>query len=151
MLKATPASSKRLYTIYTSFVDKNNKKTIENAPRIIREEMKTFRGLFTGEKALLQVTWIHSGGEANKKKHEATAFRWRDCVYRAYIMLQWEKKWLEMDVRGFMQTFKDKLRPFSMMGRAVFINFPDTMMQENAHERAYFGNNRQELQRIKKI
>jgi len=151
IIKSTPSSSKRSYAIYSSFVFKNNKKTIESATAIIRDEMKIFRGKFAGEKALLQVTWIHSGGEASKKKREATAFRWRDCIYHTYIMLQWDEKWLEKDMRGFLEKFKEKLRPFSMMGRAVFINFPDMAMQQNTHERAYFGNNRQELQRIKKI
>ena len=86
--------------------------------------MKTFRGLFTGEKALLQVTWIHSGGEASKKKHEATGFRWRDCVYRAYIMLQWEKKWLEMDVRGFMQNFQGQIKAIFYDGTGRIHKFP---------------------------
>lgn len=84
IIKATPSSSKRSYAIYSSFVFKNNKKTIESATTIIRNEMKAFRDLFPGEKALLQVAWIHSEGEASKKKREATAFPWRDCVYHTY-------------------------------------------------------------------
>ncbi|KAG0133176.1 hypothetical protein HOY82DRAFT_269424 [Tuber indicum] len=147
--KAFP--SNRTYTIYTSFVFKNNKKTIDSATTIIRDEMKAFRDLFPGEQALLQVTWIHSGGVASKKKREATAFRWRDCVYHTYIMLQWEEKWLELNMRGFLQSFKEKLRPLSMMKRAAFINFPDPALPKGTHERAYYGNNRQELQRIKQI
>ncbi|PUU76799.1 hypothetical protein B9Z19DRAFT_1194469 [Tuber borchii] len=143
--------SNRSYTIYSSFIFKNNLKTCEGVTTIIREEMKAFRELFPGEQGLLQVTWIHSGGEASKKKREATAFRWRDSVYHTYIMMQWDDKWLERDMRGFLQRFKEKLRPFSMMGRAAFINFPDVVLPQNIHERAYFGNNYQELQRIKKI
>ena len=147
--KSFPAN--RSYTIYSSFVFKNKPETMESVTTIIRDEMKAFRELFPGEQALLQVTWIHSGGEASKKKREATAFRWRDCVYHTYIMLQWDEKWLERDMRGFLQSFKEKLRPFSMMGRAAFINFPDVVLPKNIHERSYFGNNYQELQRIKKI
>ncbi|KAL9126685.1 MAG: hypothetical protein Q9217_004296 [Psora testacea] len=149
IIRAFP--SNRSYSIYTSFVFKNDQDRIKSITFIIREEMKAFRSLFTGEQAVLQVTWIHSGGQASKKKRSATAFRWRDCAYHAYIMMQWEDKWLERDMRGFLQTFKEKLRPFSMMGRAVFINFPDEVLLSNAHERAYYGNNRQELQRVKKI
>ena len=151
IIRAHPSSPKRFYTIYTSFVYKNNKETIKNTTRIIRKEMKDFRRLFTGEKALLQVTWIHSGGEASRKRPEDTAYPWRDCDYHVYIMLQWEDKWLEKDMRGFLHTFKKQLRPFSLKRHAVYINFPDITMQEDTHERAYFGDNYKELQQIKKI
>ncbi|KAK3936973.1 hypothetical protein QBC46DRAFT_393854 [Diplogelasinospora grovesii] len=150
IVKAFPTN--RSYSIYTSFLFKNNKEdVISQITGIIRSEMKEFRDLFGGETALLQVTWIHAGGQASKKKRSETAFRWRDCTYHAYIMLQWEEKWLERDMRGFLQRFKEKLRGFSMMGRAAFINFPDASLPQDAHERAYYGNNHQELRRIKEI
>jgi len=139
------------YSLYSSFIFKNDKNRIENVTSIIQREMAAFKRLFTGEQCLLQVTWIHGGGEASKKKRSASAFRWRDGVYHAYIWIRWQEKFLERDMRGFLQTFKDKLRPFSMMGRASFINFPDATLAVNTHERVYYGNNRQELQRIKKI
>ena len=149
IIRAFP--SKPAYFIYTSFVFKNDQERISSITSIIRDEMQAFRNLFTEEKALLQVTWIHSGGQASNKKRSATAFRWRDSVYHAYIMIQFDDKWLERDMRGFSQTFKEKLRPFSMMGRAAYVNFADGVLLPNAHERVYYGNNRQELQRIKKI
>jgi FAD/FMN-containing dehydrogenase len=148
-IKAFPSS--RSYSIYTSFVFMNDRASMEKITSIIREQMKAFRRLFQGETALLQVTWIHSGGKASDKKRSASAFRWRDGVYHSYIMIQWNEKFLERDMRGFLGEFKKELKPFSMMRRAVFINFPDGALQSSAHERAYYGNNRQELQRIKAI
>ena len=148
-VKAFP--SNRSYSIYTSFVFKNDQGRISSITSIIKREMKAFRDLFTGEQAMLQVTWIHSGGQASKKQRSATAFRWRDCTYHTYIMIQWDDKWLEMDMRGFLERFKKDLRPYSMMGRAAYINFPDGALPSNAHEIAYYGNNCQELRRIKEI
>ncbi|RYP68526.1 hypothetical protein DL771_006603 [Monosporascus sp. 5C6A] len=139
------------YSIYASFVFKNREDAITAITNIIRQEFLQFREFFTGEQALLQVTWIHAGGQAAKKKRSESAFRWRDCTYHVYIMLQWEEKWLERDMRGFLQRFKEKLRPFSMMGRASFVNFPDAALPQDAHERSYYGNNHQELRRIKEI
>ncbi|KAK1778532.1 hypothetical protein QBC45DRAFT_413855 [Copromyces sp. CBS 386.78] len=150
-IKAFPSGSEISHKLYSSFVFKNDASTIKDVISIIRKEMAAFRREFTGESGLLQVTWIHSGGKASAKKRSETAFRWRDCTYHAYIMLEWQEKWLEMDMRGFLQKFKEKLRPFSMMGRAAFINFPDAAVQSNASERVYYGNNRQKLQRIKEI
>lgn len=141
----------RSYQIYTSFVFRNNRRDIEQVTSIIREEMKAFRELFVGEAAILQVTFIHSGGAANFKKRQDTAFRWRRSIYHAYIMIQWDEKWLEMNMRGFLERMKPKLRPAGMVQGATFINFPDASLKPDAHEKSYYGNNHQELRRIKKI
>ncbi|KAK3338500.1 hypothetical protein B0H65DRAFT_324757 [Neurospora tetraspora] len=150
-IKAFPSGTETAHKLYSSFVFKNDASRIKSVISIIRQEMAAFRREFAGESGLLQVTWIHSGGKASAKKRSETAFRWRDCTYHAYIMLEWQEKWLEMDMRGFLQKFKEKLRPFSMMGCAAFINFPDAALQSNASERVYYGNNRQKLQRVKQI
>ncbi|KAK5996764.1 Cannabidiolic acid synthase-like protein [Cladobotryum mycophilum] len=149
IIKSFPTN--RSYSIYSSFVFKNDHERIRNITSIIRQEMSAFRELFTGEQALLQVTWIHGGGQASKMQRSDTAFRWRDGVYHTYIMIQWDEKWLERDMRGFLQKFKENLRPFSIMRRATFINFPDQTLSKNAYERAYYGNNTKELQQVKKI
>lgn len=148
-VKAFP--SERSYMIYTSFVFKNNKDRIQGITSVLADEMQTFRRLFNGEKATLSVTWIHTGGKASDKQRSATAFRWRDCMYHTYIMISWEDKFLERDMRGFMQRLKQQLRPFSMMRRAAFINFADATLTQEAAEKAYFGNNQRQLQRVKKI
>lgn len=147
-IKAFPSNA--AYRIYTSFVFKNKKENIEQITNIIRDELNAFRKLFTGEQALLQVTWIHSGGKANDKRRDASAFRWRGCAYNAYIMIEWQEKWLERDMRDVLGKFNTKLRIFSMGGRAAFINFPDAALVPLAHEKAYYGNSHQELQQIKK-
>jgi FAD binding domain/Berberine and berberine like len=140
----------RSYQIYTSFMFKNDRKDMEKLTRIIRDEMKAFRDQFPGETGLLQVTFIHSGGAANKKQRRDTAFRWRGCIYFVYIMIQWNDKWLEMNMRGFLERMKPKLSQFGMVKGATFINFADDSLKEDAHEKSYYGNNHQELRRIKK-
>ena len=157
-IKAFPSGPEVSYKLYTSFVfrirkddDAASRKLISSVITIIREEMAAFRREFNGESGLLQVTWIHAGGQANSKSRSATAFRWRDCSYHAYIMIEWQEKWLEKDMRGFMQKFKEKLRPFSVMGCASFINFADAAVESNASETVYYGNNRQRLRKIKEI
>lgn len=141
----------RAYQIYTSFVFKNDRKSIEDITRIIRQGMKEFRIQFAGEKGLLQVTFIHSGGAANTKKRDATAYRWRGCIYHAYIMIQWEEKWLELNMRTFLDKMKPKLSPYGMVRGATFINFPDDTLKPEVHEKSYYGMNYQELRRIKKM
>jgi hypothetical protein len=132
-------------------VFKNGRKNIERITSIIRDEMKAFREQFAGETGLLQVTFIHSGGAANARQRMDTAFRWRGCIYHAYIMIQWDEKWLEMNMRGFLERMKPKLSPFGMVRGATFINFPDDSLKADAHEKSYYGNNHQELRRIKQI
>jgi FAD/FMN-containing dehydrogenase len=141
----------RSYQIYTSFVFKNDRKTIEMVTQIIRSEMQVFREQFKGESGLLQVTFIHSGGAANTKRRHETAFRWRGCTYNTYIMIQWDEKWLEMNMRGFLERMKSKLSPYGMVPGATFINFPDDSLKVDAHEKSYYGNNYQELRNVKKM
>lgn len=139
------------FMIYSSFVFKNNEKNIEAITNIIKDKMFEFRGKFPKERGLLQVTWIHAGGQAAAQKRSATAFRWRDGVYHTYIMVQWFEKFLGQDMWDFLNDFKKDLRPYSMVGQAAFVNFPDRMLAADIHEKAYYGNNRGELQQIKKI
>ncbi|KAI2466903.1 hypothetical protein F4781DRAFT_444712 [Annulohypoxylon bovei var. microspora] len=143
--------SNRTYSIYSSFVFNNDKVTIEKVTSIIREEMKVFRDLFSGEQVEFLVTWIHSGGKAAEKKPSDTAFFWREAVYHTYVTVEWEDKWMERDMRGFLGTVKKKLRPLSLKGEAAFINFPDGALCTNGYERAYFGDNREELRLVKEI
>lgn len=142
----------RAYQIYTSFVFKNDDpKKFADIIRIIRQEMKDFRDQFTGETGTLQVTFIHSGGAANIPKRDATAFRWRGCIYHAYIMIQWDEKWLEFNMRSFLDQMKPRLAPYGMVRGATFINFPDDSLKPEAHEKSYYGMNYQELRRIKEV
>ncbi|GME23924.1 hypothetical protein F4781DRAFT_444712 [Neofusicoccum parvum] len=148
--KAFPTN--KSYSIYSSFVFNNNKKkNISEITAIIREAMEKFRNDFDGEKVEFLVTWIHSGGKAKEKKPGETAFFWRQATFHTYITVEWEDKWMEGDMRRFMGTVKKKLRPFSLDKRAAFINFPDGKLRTKAHERAYFGENREKLRRVKQI
>lgn len=141
----------KTYTLYSSFVFTNDKKTIEKLTNIIKKEMETFRRLYSQEKVLFQVTWIHAGGNAMERKPSDTAFFWRKAVYHTYITLEWEDKWMERDMRGFCGKVKKELRPYSLNQEAAFFNFADGSLSKNAYERAYFGENRQELRRVKQI
>ncbi|KAI1439619.1 hypothetical protein F5Y02DRAFT_412109 [Annulohypoxylon stygium] len=141
----------RTYSIYTSFVFNNERATIGSVTSVIRGEMVNFRRRFMGEQVEFLVTWIHSGGKAAEKDPTDTAFFWRKAVYHTYITVEWEDKWMERDMRGFLGNVKSKLRKYSLNGEAAFINFPDGALRKNAHERAYFGDNREELRRVKEI
>lgn len=147
--KAFPTN--RTYQIYTSFVFKQDEGTITKVTEIIRTQMVSFREQFAGETGALQVTFIHSGGAASTKNREATAFRWRDCVYHVYIMIQWDEKWLELNMRSFLDQMKPQLSKYGLVKGATFINFPDDSLKREVHEKSYYGMNYQKLRRIKKF
>lgn len=147
--KAFP--SNKSYSIYTSFVFQNDRARIEQITKVIREEMAAFREKMLGETALLQVTWIHAGGKISDRDGAATAFHWREGIYHSYIMIQWEEKYLEKDMRGFLNRFKARLRPFSIKEQALFINFPDEALTQDTHEQAYYGANYEQLRRVKRV
>jgi hypothetical protein len=147
-VKSFPTS--KAYSIYSSFVFSNDKETIEKVTAIIKKEIDSFRGLYTGEKVEFLVTWIHSGGKAMNNAPD-TAFYWRKAVYHTYVTIAWEDKWMERDMRGFLGRVKKQLRPHSLDKEAAFINFADATLSKKAYERAYFGENRQELRRVKEM
>ncbi|PTB65047.1 Glucooligosaccharide oxidase [Trichoderma citrinoviride] len=140
------------YNSYASFVfDGNDRQAFENISVNIQYNMVRFREKFTGERGLLQVTWIHAGGQAASRKPSDTAFFWRDGVYHTYITLQCFEKFLVQEMEEFLDNFKKQLRSWSLEGKAAFINFPDRALACHQHEEAYFGDNRTELQAVKKL
>lgn len=148
--RSTPANS--TFRIFSSFCFTNERSRVESITRIVQEELEAFKSLFKGETSgLCQATFIHAGGATAKRPRSATSFRWRDCMYHAYIMLQWRDKWLERDMRGFCKKFKARLKPFSLTGKAAFIAFPDASLGSEDFEKAYYGNNRAKLQQVKRI
>ncbi|KAK4143118.1 uncharacterized protein C8A04DRAFT_29134 [Dichotomopilus funicola] len=147
--QSTLSSATGKYRIYTSVVLTNDKPTITGVTAFIRKQMKDFRDLFAGEEGLLQVTWIHTGGEASREKTTSTtAYPWRSSVYHTYVMLERKEKWLTRDMKDFLKTMSNDLRKFSVKGHAAFVNFPDSQLK--AHEEAYFGPNLQALREVKK-
>ncbi|KAI1318290.1 hypothetical protein F5Y16DRAFT_419065 [Xylariaceae sp. FL0255] len=119
------------YRIYSSFVIDKAKDTIPKITSAIHFEIVVFREQFSNEQAMLEVTWIHGGG-----KH-------------VYIMIRWQAKWLEHDMRQFLRQFRTKLRPYSINGLAAIVNFPDETLCKHVYERAYYGDNHVELRRVK--
>jgi hypothetical protein len=119
---------------------------------IVHEELSTFKSKFESDKdCMLQVSFIHSGGKASRTARSATAFGWREAMFHTYIQIGWDGKWLEGEMRYFAQTFKERLRPFSLEGRATFFNFPDGPLKPDYHEQAYWGDNHEKLQQVKQI
>jgi len=144
----------KTYRIFTSFCF--DRATISNSVDKLtakcKERMAAFRNKFTGDNVQMDITWIHAGGQTSKaKKATDTAFYWRETVYHCYVEVLWKDKWMEMAMRRFMYKLKEEFRPFSLGGEAAFINFPDRNLDPNEYERAYFGENRHELRRIKEI
>ncbi|KAI3316581.1 Glucooligosaccharide oxidase [Xylariaceae sp. AK1471] len=143
----------KTYRIFAAFVFNREQitKNVEQITKILQEEMKAFRTLYLGEVVNLDIVWIHTGGQASKAKPTDTAFFWREALYHTYVEVLWKDKWMELNMRGFMSKLKKKLRPFSLGKAAAFFNFPDRDLVKGGYERAYFGDNRYELRRIKEI
>ncbi|KAK1244086.1 hypothetical protein MKX08_002224 [Trichoderma sp. CBMAI-0020] len=139
------------YELYSSFVFKNDKENIKNVTSAISELMKEFRQEFAGEEVNFLVTWIHSGGKATEKKPTDSAFFWREAVFHTYVTVEWMDKWMEKDMRFFLAKVKTALRPLSLKGEAAFVNFPDRDFPTKSFERAYFGDNWEELRLVKQM
>ncbi|KAI0108982.1 hypothetical protein GGR51DRAFT_548073 [Nemania sp. FL0031] len=150
VVRAFPSNG--TFRIFSSFCFGNDPHDFAAIVSIVKEELEAFRRLFKAEtNCLCQVSFIHSGGEASRKPRDATAFRWRETVYHAYIMMQFRDKFLERDMRGFLGKFKDRLKPLSMTKQACFVAFPDASLADDAYEKAYYGENRLKLQQVKRI
>ncbi|KAL8285146.1 hypothetical protein RB597_002303 [Gaeumannomyces tritici] len=144
--------SNKTYELYSSFVFTNSDPAkLATITGLIRGLMTEFRTQFKGEKVTFLVTWIHSGGKASEPRPEATAYFWREAVFHAYVTVEWVDKWMERDMRAFLAKVKRALRPHSLGEEAAFINFPDRDFPGRLHERAYFGDNTEELRRIKQM
>ncbi|KAJ2900633.1 uncharacterized protein MKZ38_002292 [Zalerion maritima] len=144
----------KTYELYSSFVFKNDDKVaIREITDAIRRLMQDFRDNkdFKGERVNFLVTWIHTGGKAKEKPPGDTAYFWRDAVFHTYVTVEWEDEWMERDMREFLGKVKTELRPFSLNGEAAFLNFPDRDFPTKSYERAYFGDNREELRRVKEM
>ncbi|KAJ7749276.1 hypothetical protein DFH07DRAFT_961786 [Mycena maculata] len=148
-VKAFPTN--KSYSIYSSFVFRNDRPTIERVTALIRDKAAAFRKAFPGERVEFLATFIHSGGKMSTPKPVESAFFWREAMYHMYLTLEWEDKWMERDMRAFLGEAKRELRPLSLQGEAAFINFPDGALPAEVCERAYWGDNREELRRVKQI
>ncbi|KAK9413816.1 hypothetical protein SUNI508_11634 [Seiridium unicorne] len=144
----------KTYRIFTSFCFNREQITnnVDKITAMCKERMTAFLNKFTGDNVQMDITWIHAGGQAGKKMGPTeSAFYWRDTVYHCYIEVLWKDKWMEKAMRRFMWKLKKEFRPYSIQGEAAFINFPDRNLDRDEYERAYFGENRHELRKIKKI
>ncbi|KAM0541302.1 hypothetical protein ACHAPJ_013296 [Fusarium lateritium] len=150
--------SNAMFRIYTSFSFTSfqsstgeTKDSIVEIISILKKGLVSFKAEFKGEEGSIRVSWIHSGGKSNEKGPRDSAYPWRGCVYHTYIMIEWKEKWLETSMRKFLETLNEQLRKYSMNELGVYVNFPDETMDKNTYEKAYYGENREELQRIKAV
>ncbi|KAJ7260881.1 hypothetical protein B0H12DRAFT_1274617 [Mycena haematopus] len=125
--KVFPAN--KSYSIYSSFVFRNDRPTIERVTALIRDKAIAFRKAFSSERVEFLATFIHAGSKMSTPKSVSSAFFWREAMYHMYLTL----------------------RPLSLQGEAAFINFPDGVLPADVCERAYWGDNRDELRRVKQI
>ncbi|KAK6335948.1 hypothetical protein TWF730_003323 [Orbilia blumenaviensis] len=158
IVKAFPQN--KSYSLHASFVFENTTEVIENVIGFINGDMWRFQDRYAGENAKMQVTWIHSGGKTCDIGYSKTAYPWRKGVYNVYILLEWDGKWLEMDMRGWLQKFREALKKFSIEGRAAYVNFPfpslptevgtnEKRMSLGEYEDAYYGDNSARLREVK--
>lgn len=143
----------KTYRIFSSFAFNRDTITnsVETITKILRDEMEAFRNLYSPELVNLDIVWIHTGGKASEFKPTDSAFYWREALYHTYVEVLWKDKWMELNMRGFMSKLRKRLRPFSLGKAAAFFNFPDRDLVQGGYERAYFGENRQELRRVKEM
>lgn len=140
------------FRLYHSFCFTDEPTQFTKITAIVKEELEAFKRLFAGEPAgLCQVSFIHAGGKTTHRYSEDTAFRWRDTIFHTYIMIQWKDKWLERDMRGFAHKFKNRLKQFSILGKAAFVNFPHSSMEDGDHMKTYYGKNSELLRHVKRI
>ncbi|KAF5700450.1 6-hydroxy-D-nicotine oxidase [Fusarium globosum] len=147
--KALPLNA--MFRIFTSFsfTKTSVEKNIPDIIDILKKGMVAFKNEFKGEEGSIKVTWIHSGGKASETGPQDSAYPWRGCDYHTYIMIEWKDKWLEKRMKEILADFNQALRKYSMDGLGVYINFPDATLDANTYEKAYYGVNRDKLQRIK--
>ena len=138
----------RAYTLYSSWVIKNdNEENIRGITKIISERIQRFRDKFTGERGTFGVTWIHIGGKISEKASNSTPYPWRQGNYCIYILVRWHEKWLVKEMGDFFEQCKAMLKPYSIGGKASYVNFPDRFL-ENWKEAYYDTENTNKLREI---
>ncbi|KAI0882480.1 uncharacterized protein GGS22DRAFT_195761 [Annulohypoxylon maeteangense] len=141
----------KIYKLYRSFIFKNDKEGIAKITAIIRDLTTTFQKDFKGENVNFLVTWIHSGGKAAEKNPSESAFFWRKAVFHTYVTVEWVDKWMERDMRSFLENVKVELKPLSLNEKAGTIDCPDEDLSKDSHGEAYFGSNYYELRKVKQM
>ncbi|KAK8098971.1 berberine family protein [Apiospora kogelbergensis] len=136
------------FRLYAGF-SLSNAEATDAVVNILHKELDHFAELFNADQAECSVSLIHAGGATSDLPRASTAYRWRAAVYQAYIMITFEDKWLEREMRAFLARFKAQLRVHSISRHAAFINFPDDDIPKDAYERAYYGWNAERLREVK--
>ena len=140
--------SDRAYTLYSSWVIKNDKDRIQEITKIILDQIQEFRKQFSGERGTFGVTWIHTGGAISTTGSTVGPYPWRDGNYNIYILVRWHEKWLVKEMGKFFDECKKKLKTYAINEYASYVNFPDRRFQGTDWAKAYYGDNVQKLRKI---
>lgn len=93
------------------------------------------------------ILWDHIGGATKNVPKDATPFYWRDGVYVMTAMINWDKPEQSADAFAWAQRCKDKLTPYSLEGKAAYLNYIDGTLLN--WQEAYYGANYDRLRKIK--
>ncbi|GBB98355.1 hypothetical protein RclHR1_03200005 [Rhizophagus clarus] len=93
------------------------------------------------------ILWDHIGGVTKNIKPDDTAFPWRDGVYVTTVKAQWTDPNMCETMFNFVDRVKKLLVPHSVQGKAAYINYIDSTV-ENWQE-AYYADNYPRLQKVK--
>lgn len=95
------------------------------------------------------ILWDHIGGVTKDVSPNATAFYWRDGVYVMTAMVNWQYPEQASKAFAWTQRCKELLTPFSLEGKAAYLNYIDGTLVN--WQQAYYGDNYQRLREIKSV
>ncbi|CAG8580338.1 7006_t:CDS:1 [Paraglomus occultum] len=93
------------------------------------------------------ILWDHIGCATTEIKSEDTAFPWRDGVYVATIKASWVDPSMHETMFKFVSRAKKLLYPYSIQGKAAYINYIDSTVKN--WQEAYYADNYSRLQKVK--
>lgn len=95
------------------------------------------------------VLWDMAGGKTKDVAPDATPYYWREGIYIANFKIQWNHPKMNAEMIAFVDKVKKTLMPNALEGRASYLNYIDSTVQD--WEYAYYGKNYSRLQKIKSL
>ncbi|MFT6915363.1 MAG: FAD/FMN-containing dehydrogenase [Motiliproteus sp.] len=93
------------------------------------------------------ILWDHIGGVTKNVASDATSFYWRDGVFVMTAMVNWQFAEQAAKAFSWTQRCKDLLTPFTLEGKAAYLNYIDSTLVN--WQEAYYGKNYNRLREIK--
>lgn len=91
--------------------------------------------------------WDHMGGKTETIAPDATPFYWRNGEYVMNAKISWSDNSQEEEALQWQQKCKDILTPYTLEGKASYLNYIDENLKNWQY--AYYGKNYDRLRRIK--